>query len=109
MEKDWCMWTFARASLTASRRSSDRAAPNVRPRGKFHLPIRHSNEEPQDTLENLLKEAPNLYPLRTLIKGVVCGVRVENIEEPTMREIRYPDKLFDELAKGTAMDKFLRT
>jgi hypothetical protein len=44
-----------------------------------------------------------------LIKGVVCGVRVENIEEPTMREIRYPDKLFDELAKGTAMDKFLRT
>jgi hypothetical protein len=45
---------------------------------------------------------------RALIKGVVCGVRVEEIEEPVMREIRYLDKLIDELAKGKAMDKILR-
>jgi hypothetical protein len=49
-----------------------------------------------------------LNPLRTLVKGVVCGVRVEDIEEPTMREIRYLDKLIDELAKGKAMAKILR-
>jgi hypothetical protein len=44
-----------------------------------------------------------------LIKGVVCGVRLEEIQEPTMREIRYLDKLVDELAKGKAMDKILRS
>ena len=59
--------------------------------------------------ETFFKEAPRLNPSRTLIKGVVCGVRVEDIEEPTMREIRYLDKLIDELAKGKAMDKILRT
>jgi hypothetical protein len=53
-------------------------------------------------------EAPHLNPSRTLIKGVVCGVRVEDIEEPTMQEIRYLDKLIDELAKGKAMEKILR-
>lgn len=52
--------------------------------------------------------APNLNPNRKLIKGVVCGVRVENIEEPLMQEIRYLDKLIDELAKGKSMDKILR-
>ena len=45
---------------------------------------------------------------RRLIKGVVCGVRVEDVEEPMMREIRYLDKLIDELARGKAMDKILR-
>jgi hypothetical protein len=59
--------------------------------------------------ETFFKEAPQLNPSRTLIKGVVCGVRVEDIQEPTMREIRYLDKLVDELAKGKAMDKILRT
>ena len=49
-----------------------------------------------------------LNPARSLIKGVVCGVRVEDIEEPTMREIRYLDKLIDELAKGKPMEKILR-
>lgn len=49
-----------------------------------------------------------MNPLRSLIKGVVCGVRVENIEEPLMREIRYLDKLIDELAKGKPMEKILR-
>lgn len=52
-------------------------------------------------------KAPQLNPLRGLIKGVICGVRVEDIEEPIMQEIRYLDKLIDELAKGRAMDKIL--
>ena len=58
--------------------------------------------------EAFFAEAPQPNPARTLIKGVICGVRVEDIEEPTMREIRYLDKLIDELAKGKAMDKILR-
>ncbi len=72
----------------------------------------------QDELEVLLKngtdfetffsEAPVLNPSRLLIKGVICGVRVEEIEDPIMREIRYLDKLVDELAKGKKMDKILR-
>ena len=59
-------------------------------------------------LETFFASAPQLNPARSLITGVVCGVRVENIEEPTMREIRYMDKLIDELAKGKAMEKILR-
>jgi hypothetical protein len=59
--------------------------------------------------ETFLAQAPRLNPLRALIKGVVCGVRVEDVEEPTMRELRYLDKLIDELAKGKAMAKILRT
>lgn len=58
--------------------------------------------------ETFFATAPQLHPARTLIKGVICGVRIEDIEEPTMREIRYLDKLIDELAKGKAMDKILR-
>ncbi|GAA0409626.1 DUF2200 domain-containing protein [Paenibacillus motobuensis] len=58
--------------------------------------------------ETFFAEAPQLNPSRDLIKGVVCGVRVEDIEEPTMQEIRYLDKLIDELAKGKAMEKILR-
>lgn len=49
-----------------------------------------------------------MNPARDLIKGVVCGVRVEDIQEPTMRQIRYLDKLVDELARGKAMEKILR-
>lgn len=64
--------------------------------------------EKQTDLETFFAEAPQLNPSRTLIKGVVCGVRVEYIEEPTMQEIRYLDKLIDELAKGKAMEKILR-
>ncbi|MBD8066945.1 DUF2200 domain-containing protein [Devosia sp. PTR5] len=52
--------------------------------------------------------APHMNPVRERITGVVCGVRVEEIEDPLMREIRYLDKLIDELAKGKAMDKILR-
>ena len=58
--------------------------------------------------ETFFAEAPAINPARGLIKGVVCGVRVEDVVEPTMREIRYLDKLVDELAKGKAMDKILR-
>jgi hypothetical protein len=64
--------------------------------------------EKQADFETFFAEAPHLNPSRALIKGVVCGVRVEDIEEPTMREIRYLDKLIDELAKGKAMEKILR-
>lgn len=64
--------------------------------------------EKQKDFETFFSEAPHMNPSRSLIKGVVCGVRVEDIEEPTMREIRYLDKLIDELAKGKAMDKILR-
>ena len=62
----------------------------------------------QTDFETFFAEAPKINPSRALIKGVVCGVRVEDIEEPTMREIRYLDKLIDELARGKAMDKILR-
>lgn len=61
------------------------------------------------TYGNFFLQAPELNPKRKLIKGVVCGVRVENIEEPLMQEIRYLDKLIDELAKGKSMEKILRT
>lgn len=58
--------------------------------------------------ETFFAEAPKMNPQRALITGTVCGVRVEDIEEPTMREIRYLDKLIDELAKGKPMEKILR-
>ncbi len=62
----------------------------------------------QADLETFFAEAPRLNPSRSLIKGLICGVRVEDIKEPAMREIRYLDKLIDELAKGKAMEKILR-
>jgi hypothetical protein len=62
----------------------------------------------QTNFETFFQEAPKMNPSRTLIKGVVCGVRVEDIQEPMMREIRYLDKLVDELARGKAMEKTLR-
>lgn len=68
-------------------------------------------EEMLDTsinFEDLFRNAPELNENRKLIKGVICGVRVEDIEEPLMREIRYLDKLIDELAKGKRMEKILR-
>ena len=65
--------------------------------------------ERKTDLETFFAEAPRINPSRALIKGVVCGVRVEEIEEPTMREIRYLDKLIDELARGRKMDQILRT
>lgn len=58
--------------------------------------------------ETFFAKAPRLNPARELVKGVVCGVRVEEVEEPLMREIRILDKLIDELAKGKPMEKILR-
>jgi len=58
--------------------------------------------------EGFFAAAPRLNPARGEIKGVICGVRIEDIEEPLMREIRYMDKLVDELAKGRPMEKILR-
>lgn len=59
--------------------------------------------------ETFFAQAPALHPNTALITGVVCGVRVENVDDPLMQKIRYLDKLVDELAKGKAMDKILRT
>ncbi|TPK11877.1 DUF2200 domain-containing protein [Mesorhizobium sp. B2-5-7] len=64
--------------------------------------------ETKTSFEEFFGQAPRLNPLRNLITGVVCGVRVEDIEDPRMKEIRYLDKLIDELAKGKAMEKILR-
>jgi hypothetical protein len=64
--------------------------------------------EKQTDFETFFAQAPRLNPARSQITGVVCGVRVENIEEPTMREIRCLDKLIDELARGKPMEKILR-
>jgi hypothetical protein len=64
--------------------------------------------EKKTDFETFFAKAPKINPSRALITGVVCGVRVEEIEDPLMREIRYLDKLIDELAKGKAMDKILR-
>jgi hypothetical protein len=60
-------------------------------------------------LETFFAQAPAIHPNRSLIKGVVCGVRVEDLEDPLMQNIRYLDKLIDELAKGKAMEKILRS
>lgn len=65
--------------------------------------------EKNTTFEEFFAQSPKLNPNRTLIKGVICGVRIEEIKDPLMREIRYLDKLIDELAKGRAMEKILRT
>lgn len=59
--------------------------------------------------ETFFKKAPKMNPKRKLITGVICGVRIEDITEKTMREIRYLDKLIDELAKGREMEKILRS
>ena len=62
----------------------------------------------ENDLETFFAQAPAFHPNSALIKGVVCGVRVEDIEDPLMRKIRYLDKLIDELAQGKAMEKILR-
>ena len=62
----------------------------------------------ESDLETFFAEAPVLHPNSSLIKGVVCGVRVEEIKDPLMQKIRYLDKLIDELAKGKALDKIMR-
>ena len=74
----------------------------------------YSREELKDQIEkgadlkNFFEEAPGINPNAALIKGAICGVRVEEIRDPLMQKIRYMDKLVDELAKGKAMEKILR-
>lgn len=64
--------------------------------------------ELESDFETFFAQAPAIHPSSSLIKGVVCGVRVEEIEDPLMQKVRYLDKLIDELAKGKAMEKILR-
>lgn len=64
--------------------------------------------EKNTDFEHFLAETSRLNPSRTMITGVICGVRIEEIDDPLMKEIRYLDKLIDELAKGKTMDKILR-
>ncbi len=64
--------------------------------------------EKETDFKTFYAKAPNLNPKRSLITGVICGVRLEDIKDPLMREIRYLDKLIDELAKGRVMEKILR-
>jgi hypothetical protein len=64
--------------------------------------------EQEHDFETFFAQAPAIHPNSSLIKGVVCGVRVEEIDDPLMQKIRYLDKLIDELAKGKAMEKILR-
>jgi hypothetical protein len=64
--------------------------------------------EQESDLETFYSQAPAIHPNSSLIKGVVCGVRVESLEDPLMQKVRYLDKLIDELAKGKAMEKILR-
>jgi hypothetical protein len=69
--------------------------------------LQHQIEQEND-LETFFDQAPAFHPNSSLIKGVVCGVRVEDVEDPLMQKIRYLDKLIDELAKGKKMEKILR-
>ena len=62
----------------------------------------------ESDLKTFFAEAPLMHPNSSLIKGVVCGIRVEDIKDPLMQKIRYMDKLIDELAKGKALDKIMR-
>ncbi len=68
----------------------------------------HAELEKKTNFRDFFAAAPALNPARTEITGVICGIRVENIEDPLMRELRYMDKLIDELARGKAMAKILR-
>jgi len=75
--------------------------------GYDHAGLQQQLEQEND-LEAFFAQAPAIHPNTSLIKGVVCGIRVEEIEDPLMQRIRYLDKLIDELAKGKAMEKILR-
>ena len=67
-----------------------------------------SHLERKTTYEDFFAQAPRMNPARSSITGVVCGIRIETIQEPTMKEIRYLDKMVDELARGKAIEKILR-
>lgn len=75
--------------------------------GYDHAGMQQQLEQEND-LETFFAQAPAIHPNTSLIKGLVCGIRVEEIQDPLMQRIRYLDKLIDELAKGKAMEKILR-
>jgi hypothetical protein len=75
--------------------------------GYHQAGLQHPIEQEND-FETFFARAPAIHPKSPLIKGVVCGIRVEEIKDPLMQKIRYLDKLIDELAKGKAMEKILR-
>lgn len=75
----------------------------------YDQPSLEAHLEQGTDFETFFAQAPTLNPARSLITGSVCGVRVQDVEHPLMREIRYADKLIDELAKGRAMAKILRS
>ncbi len=74
----------------------------------YNQPALEARLASQASLETFYTKAPRLNPARKQITGIICGVRVENIEDPLMQDIRYLDKLVDELAKGKSMDKIFR-
>lgn len=74
----------------------------------YDQPGLHHQIEQKTDFESFFAQAPAMHPNSSLIKGLVCGVRVETVEEPLMQRIRQMDKLVDELAKGKAMEKILR-
>jgi hypothetical protein len=74
----------------------------------YDMPGLQRQIELENDFQTFFDQAPSMHPNVALIKGVVCGVRVEEVEDPLMRKIRYLDKLVDELAKGKAMEKILR-
>ena len=74
--------------------------------GYDHTGLEHQIER-HNNFEEFFTQAPALHPNRSLIKGVICGIRVENIEDPLVQNVRYLDKLIDELAKGKIMQKIL--
>jgi hypothetical protein len=76
--------------------------------GYDQIGLQHQIEQKVD-FRTFFADAPEMHPNRSLIKGVVCGVRVEEVEDPLMKKIRQLDKLIDELAKGKAMEKILRS
>jgi hypothetical protein len=74
----------------------------------YDKPALRRQIEQASNFETFFAQAPAIHPNSSLIKGVVCGIRVEDIEDPLMQKIRHLDKLIDELAKGKAMEKILR-
>ena len=74
----------------------------------YDLPGLQQQISKESDFETFFAEAPELHPNRSLIKGLICGIRVEDIEDPLVQKVRYLDKLIDELAKGKALEKILR-
>lgn len=97
------------AKVERKGRSKDELDTVIRWLTGYDQPALEQALEDKTTFETFFADAPALNANRALIKGTICGVRIEEIEEPLMREIRYMDKLVDELAKNRPMEKILRS